>query len=187
MNLFQSKKDVVRAVRPVGAAVATSAALALAACGAATKTVSVSEAPGAAQPSRTTTQPGATTTTPTTPATRFVKVGTFQSPTGNIGCIVVGELARCDIRHRAWSPPSRPQSCPDVVDFGQGLEVGTSGGGRFVCAGDTAADPSSERLPYGTATVVGPYECVSRSTGVTCTNRATRHGFQISIQSYSRF
>jgi hypothetical protein len=35
--------------------------------------------------------------------------------------------------------------------------------------------------------VVGPYECVSRSTGMTCTNRTTGHGFQISIQSYRRF
>jgi hypothetical protein len=65
-------------------------------------------------------------------------LATFKSPSGNIGCMIVAGTARCDIRHRNWSPPPRPASCPHVVDYSQGLTVGASGPGRLVRAGDTA-------------------------------------------------
>lgn len=132
---------------------------------------------------------GSTTTATTTseaPA-RFVHETAFQSPSGNIGCMIVGGSARCDIVKRTWSPPSRPASCPSEVDFGQGLEVGRSGAARFVCAGDTTRDRSTAKLPYGTASEVGGFVCVSRSGGMTCTSAADGHGFFISIQSYRVF
>ena len=121
------------------------------------------------------------------PPTRFVHRPSFRSPTGNVGCILIGGLARCDIAKRDWSPPPHPASCPNQVDFGQGLEVGESGKGHFVCAGDTARDPSAARLPYGTASQVGSFICVSRPSGMTCTNRHNGHGFFISVQSYRAF
>jgi uncharacterized protein DUF6636 len=101
--------------------------------------------------------------------------------------MIVGASARCDIVHRAWSPPPRPADCPTIVDFGQGLLVERSGNGRFVCAGDTARDPAAARLPYRTASQVEGFACVSASVGMTCTNRATGHGFFISVQSYRLF
>ena len=152
------------------------------------KTVSApttSTAPTTTQ-STSTTQPTSTgTTTSTTPTTseaptNFVHQSAFHSPTGNIGCVVASGVARCDVKQRTWSPPPRPPSCPSEVDFGQGLEVGKSGPGRFVCAGDTALDPTAPVLPYGTASEVGGFSCVSRSTGMTCTNRTSGHGFFIS-------
>jgi len=100
---------------------------------------------------------------------------------------VLDGTARCDINHRDWSPPPHPSSCPPVVDFGQGLEVGGTGSGQFVCAGDTAMDPSAAELAYGSASVEGAFRCVSATTGMTCTNTATGHGFFISIQSYRMF
>jgi hypothetical protein len=111
----------------------------------------------------------------------------FRSPTGNIGCSLLGGLARCDIAKRSWPPPARPASCPTIVDFGQGLEVGSAGEGRFVCAGDTVRDPASPRLAYGTATRIGGLECLSARDGVTCTARTSRHGFFISLQRYRIF
>jgi hypothetical protein len=52
--------------------------------------------------------------------------------------------------------------------------------------GDTALDPTASSLAYGTASRVGGSECISRSDGITCVNRAG-HGFFISVQSYQVF
>ncbi|MBA3865004.1 MAG: hypothetical protein H0X42_01445 [Solirubrobacterales bacterium] len=107
----------------------------------------------------------------------------FRSPSGNIGCMIFSGGVRCDIVKRSWSPPPRPASCPSQVDFGQGLEVGGGGRGTFVCAGDTVRNPSAAKLPYGTETSAAGINCVSRASGITCTN-AGGHGFFISIQGY---
>lgn len=118
--------------------------------------------------------------------TRIVHLKTFRSPSGNIGCALYEGGARCDIRKRDWSPPPRPAQCPQETGYGQGVEVAHTGEAGFVCAGDTALDPSSSSLSYGTASEVGGSECISRKNGVTCVNRAG-HGFFLSIQSYQIF
>jgi hypothetical protein len=118
--------------------------------------------------------------------TRIVHLQTFRSPTGNIGCAMFEGGARCDIRKRDWSPPPRPASCPEEVDFGQGLAVSRTGRASFVCAGDTALDPTGKPLAYGEVSELGGTECISRSEGVTCANHSG-HGFFISIQSYKIF
>jgi hypothetical protein len=117
---------------------------------------------------------------------RVVHLKTFRSPSGNIGCALYEGGARCDIRKRDWSPPPRPARCPKETGYGQGVEVAHTGEAGFVCAGDTALDPSSSSLSYGTASEVGGSECISRKNGVTCVNRAG-HGFFLSIQSYQIF
>ena len=134
-----------------------------------------------------TTSTPTTTTSTTTASTATVNIATFKSPSGNIGCMIIDGGARCDIRQRTWSPPPRPSSCPNIVDFGQGLAVNRTGSGRFVCAGDTVMDPSAKVLPYNTDTVVGDLSCASASNGMTCTNTATGHGFFIAIQGYRIF
>jgi hypothetical protein len=188
-----------RAVAPLLAA-----GLAFAGCGGATKTVIVQGPPEpatsgtASTPSTASTRSttGATSSAPAAtgtktsegePPTSVVQTEAFQTPTGNIGCMIVGGTARCDIVTRSWTLPPRPASCPPIVNFGQGLEVGSKGAGAFVCAGDTARDPSSARLSYRTASQVGPFLCVSHTSGMTCTNRSTGHGFQISVQRYRLF
>ncbi len=111
----------------------------------------------------------------------------FRMPTHNIACDLRFGQARCDIRHRTYTLPGRPKSCPHVVDFGQGLVVGKSGKGRIVCAGDTVYDPSFPVLPYGSTDRYGAFSCASNTDGVTCTNTRTGHGFFLSIQSYRLF
>lgn len=111
----------------------------------------------------------------------------FRSPSRNIGCYILDGTARCDINHRDWSPPPHPAWCSKEVDFGQGLTVGMSRRAQFVCAGDTALDPSGRPLPYGATDKVGAFVCGSATTGVTCTNLRTTHGFFISIQRYRIF
>ncbi len=111
----------------------------------------------------------------------------FQSPSGNIGCVLLGGSARCDIRKRDWSPPPRPPGCPDQVDFGQGLQIGQADhSGSFVCAGDTALNPEAAKLAYGTDDRFGGFLCASATSGLTCMNSAG-HGFFISIQNYRTF
>ncbi len=110
---------------------------------------------------------------------RVLHLQTFRTPSGNIGCAMYEGGARCDIRKRDWKPLPRPADCPKEVGYGQGLEVPAAGA-------DTALDPSASSLAYGTASRVGGSECVSRTDGLTCVNRAG-HGFFISIQSYQVF
>jgi hypothetical protein len=149
-----------------------------------------------AAPAATTTAPAATTSTPATASTpppppaptKTVSLTSFRSPTGNLGCEMYtfgSGGARCDIANRTWSAPPRPSSCP--LDYGQGLEVNGSGRGRFTCAGDTALNPKGTPLPYGEASKVGSFLCISATTGMTCTNTNSRHGFFISIGSYRIF
>jgi hypothetical protein len=115
---------------------------------------------------------------------RFVQ---FRTPSGNIGC--VGETTRadnsvrCDIRTRSWSPPPRPRSCD--LDWGQGLNLGRIGRARYVCAGDTALN-TGPKLAYGASRRIGGIVCVSRTSGLTCTN-AAGHGFTMSRQRVRRF
>jgi len=167
-------------------------AVLLVGCGSATKTVDVPGPP--TQAVATTALATATTSSTATggsPAAEAPKhtvhVETFLTPTGNIGCVIVSALARCDIVARAWSLPPRPSSCPQIVNFGQGLEVGPTSPARFVCAGDTARNQASQKLPYGTASEIGSFVCVSRATGLTCTSSSSGHGFQISRQRYQLF
>jgi hypothetical protein len=117
---------------------------------------------------------------------RILHLKTFRTPSGNIGCAMYEGGARCDIRKRDWKPLPRPAACSKEVGYGQGLEVPAGGEAGFVCAGDTALDPSASSLAYGTASRVGGSECISRTDGITCVNRAG-HGFFISIQSYQVF
>ncbi len=175
--------------RLIACALALGLAASAAGCGDATKTVTVpvtrTVAPGTVTPT--------TQTPPTTPTdtvvltTKSVNEPSFRSPTGNIGCIVASGIARCDLRKRDWPLPDRPGNCPTEVDYGQGLQVGRTGRGRVVCAGDTTLDPTATKLGYGTQSVVGPFTCVSQEAGMTCTNTRTGHGFFLSRQAYRVF
>ena len=74
----------------------------------------------------------------------------------------------------------------EQVDYGQGLEVAHDGEAGFVCAGDTALDPSASALAYGNASQVGGSECISRRKASPARTGAG-HGFFVSIQSYQLF
>ena len=170
--------------RLIACSAAAALALSVAGCGDSTKTVTVPV---------TRTVATSATVTPTTPddtvvlTTKSVSEPSFRSPTGNTGCIVASGIARCDLRKRDWPLPDRPGSCPTQVDYGQGLQVGRTGRGRVVCAGDTTLDPTATELDYGTQSVVGPFTCVSQEAGMTCTNTRTGHGFFLSRQAYRVF
>ena len=111
----------------------------------------------------------------------------FESPSRNIGCVILDGTARCDIAKRSWTPPPRPSSCPSEVDYGQGLTVSRTGAPALVCAGDTALDPNAPILAYGQLETIGVMRCASTLAGMTCRSTRSGHGFFVSRQRYSLF
>jgi hypothetical protein len=111
--------------------------------------------------------------------TAFVQ---FHTPSGNIHCgygSFPGEtpFLRCDIFSRFRPLPPRPASCD--FDWGIGVSMGRTGRAALICISDTVADPNGRVLGYGQTWRRGGFSCVSRSTGLTCTN-LSRHGFFLS-------
>jgi hypothetical protein len=109
----------------------------------------------------------------------------FESPTRNIACEIMNNYARCDIHSHSWKPPARPATCH--LAYGDSLEVGSRGQANFTCHGDTTFDSKAKTLHYGHALRDGRMRCVSKTTGMTCKNRKTGHGFSISKESYRLF
>ena len=124
---------------------------------------------------------------PTTSTTRppDLTLSSFQTPSGNIGCELVSDVTRCDIREHSWALPPKPADCE--LDWGQGIEFSGVDKPSFVCAGDTALDSTAAVLPYGRRARQGSTVCDSEQAGVTCTNEASGHGFFLSRDSYRIF
>ncbi len=101
----------------------------------------------------------------------------FRTPSGNIGCGYTGDSLRCDIRSGIPHPPPRPKNCD--LDWGGGYSIGTRGPATVMCAGDTAIDPHSRTVAYGTTWHRGAFTCSSQLAGLRCTN-AGHHGFFLS-------
>jgi hypothetical protein len=108
----------------------------------------------------------------------------FTSPSGNVGCILSSNYARCDISERDWSPPARPADCE--FDYGQGISLAPGEGAAFVCAGDTALG-GGEPLAYGRSVQAGMLQCDSAESGITCRDTKTGHGFAIAREAYRVF
>ena len=72
----------------------------------------------------------------------------LSSPSGHIGCYIEPANVRCDIAERTWSPSSKPASCPEVVGWGQGLQLDAGRAADFVCDRDNALTSGSP-LAYG--------------------------------------
>jgi hypothetical protein len=121
------------------------------------------------------------------PASASAALRFFQSPSGNIDCIIDATSVRCDIQKKSWKPPAKPKTCP--VDWGNGLGVDARGRGYVVCAGDTAQAPPGEPYPtlaFGKSIKAGRITCSSATAGITCKNTQA-HGFFISRQKYRVF
>ena len=120
------------------------------------------------------------------PAAASARVKFFQSPSGNIGCVIGGGLARCDILEHTWSPPPKPPSCIDG-DYGNGVEVVGGHPGRYTCAGDTVFSPHNPVLGYGEKIRKNRFRCKSKTSGMRCVNRKSKHGFLVSRESVRLF
>jgi len=111
----------------------------------------------------------------------------FQTPSGNIGCMADNvdgrwEL-RCDVGERDWKGASPGRDCD--LDWGDALGMRNTGRPFWICHGDTVLH-SGPVLGYGSTWRAGPYTCTVARAGVTCRNRA-QHGFTLSRASYTLF
>jgi len=108
----------------------------------------------------------------------------FQSPSGNIGCVMGAHGVRCDIREHDWIAPPKPASCE--LDWGSGVFVGRHGRASIVCAGDATLGVG-RHLAYGDAITSARFRCVSKRRGMRCVNRRNDHGFLLSRERARRF
>ena len=118
----------------------------------------------------------------------------FNSPSGNIGCMIDTRYARCDIRDRTWSPPQT--SCtlggssdyssgePIELDYGNGLVIGSGGIPTFTCASDTVLGDHPV-LDYGDSIESASVRCTSEEAGIRCESRMTGRSFVIARDSFS--
>jgi hypothetical protein len=132
----------------------------------------------------------------------------FASPTGHIVCLMGSDGVRCEFHGtKSWKAP-RPDGCE--LDWDSALALGDQLEG--VCAGDTImgfaatgqgttawwkaggptvtvadANMTLAVLPYDSALAVGRIRCDSASTGVTCRNLTTGHGFSMAAEAYATF
>jgi hypothetical protein len=102
-------------------------------------------------------------------ATAEAKVRFFRTPSHNIVCVYSskggpGPYLRCDVL--------------SLNDVGFTLDRRHRGKRRHVT--DSANDPRSKTIPYGTSRRFGPFTCTSRTTGLTCRGRRSGHGFFLS-------
>jgi len=66
--------------------------------------------------------------------------------------------------------PPKPRNCP--LDWGDSYELAPTGRALYTCHGDTAIDPTSRVLKYGTRWSRGGFTCASRKAGLRCSNRS---------------
>lgn len=123
-------------------------------------------------------------TAPTAGAEPGSDLVTFVSPSGNVGCILDTDYARCDIVDRDWNPPPRPADCE--FDYGQGIGLAPGERAAFVCAGDTTLG-GHRVLGYGDALTRGRLSCDSSEKGISCRDAGTGHGFSIAREVYQLF
>lgn len=65
-----------------------------------------------------------------------------------------------------------------------GLMLPAVGKATFDCRTDVLVPDPQRVLDYGRSITVGDVTCASATTGITCTNGRTGHGFSISRESY---
>ncbi len=177
----------IRAALTAAALAATALALFLAACGGGssttTTTVTETNTSTGSSSSTDTSSTSSTSADGSPPAADIVvkKLTQFQTPSGNIGCVIDRSSVRCDIDKRDWSPPKAPADCN--LDYGQGIQLTAGGGADFVCAGDTTLG-AGQKLDYGSSISAGLLRCESAQDGLTCRDTENGSGFFLSVQSY---
>lgn len=122
--------------------------------------------------------------TPAAPTPREVNEAMFRTPSKNIFCALTPSTVRCDIAQKTWELPTKPANCE--FDWGNGLYL-DQGAAGLTCTGDTLLNSSKETLGYGSALRSGTVTCTSESTGLTCRDEKTTHGFTMSAARFSLF
>ena len=153
---------------------------------------------GGASPSAVAATPHAATTASTSPASPsrssepvvVTEVASgdvaFASPSGNILCFMSASyaFASCRVEDSTWRPSPRPANCDG--DWGPDIDVGPDRPANFRCATDAVPYDwkMRRRLAYGHDLRVGSLTCSSRTSGISCRDPRSQHGFTVNRAAY---
>jgi hypothetical protein len=120
----------------------------------------------------------------TLPATARAESQYFQTPSGNIACILDAGAAACDIAEYTYQVPPGPE-CSKHIKWGNRFTLNTGQPGAMACHGDTVRLAGEQTLNYGQSLSAGNITCASDPAGVKCTDKTSGHFFQVSKDSYT--
>ncbi|MFT4201616.1 hypothetical protein [Gordonia sp. (in: high G+C Gram-positive bacteria)] len=115
----------------------------------------------------------------------------FASPSAkwHCGIVAASRQAGCHGPMPADAPAVPGSGAPDTMVRPNSIVVAWGNQmARFTSIGDPQFmpdGPNSRPLPYGRSLTVGNFTCtVAQTTGVTCTNTLSHHGFTVSDHAY---
>jgi hypothetical protein len=113
----------------------------------------------------------------------------LRTPSGNIECFLLSSFGvGCNAIKHEWTLPPKPASCE--FEWTDSVFLAPKGRPGFWCSSNAVfySGPYWPRFtfPYGTSVSGGGITCVSRVSGVTCTN-GDKHGFFLSRQRVTFF
>ncbi len=112
----------------------------------------------------------------------------FVMPSGNIYCALIGEdnkMLRCEIQSLLNPLPPQPYSNYCEFDWGAGFLLRQQGKPEVLCISDTIAG-SNNTLSYGKTWQHSGFKCISKRTGLMCSN-SDGHGFFLSRNQWKAF
>jgi hypothetical protein len=118
------------------------------------------------------------------PATSHADSNDFQSPSGNIFCMLGADGAACDINDYTYQPPPPPE-CGKHLPWGSRFTLTSGKPGAIECHGDTLRVAGEPTLGYGQTASAGTITCDSELSGMTCTDASTGHYFRVSRDSFN--
>mgnify|MGYP005827717077 CR=1 FL=1 len=101
----------------------------------------------------------------------------FQTPSGNVHCLLRAEQLRCQVLEHAYATPPKPAGC--TQDWGGRLALRADGRDALVCEAWTVRNDEAFVLGYGARWEKAGISCTSEESGLRCVNQAG-HGFQVS-------
>lgn len=117
------------------------------------------------------------------PATARADSQNFQSPSGNIYCVLDSGGAACDVHEYTYQPPPPPE-CGKHLPWGNRFVLDAGQPAAIHCHGDTLRVAGEQTLGYGQTISAGTITCESQPSDMRCTDGASGHFFRVSRDSY---
>lgn len=119
----------------------------------------------------------------TVPATANAATQYFQTPSGNIACMLDADGVSCDIADYTYTPPPPPE-CAQHISWGDRFTLTSGKPAVIECHGDTVRLPGERTLNYGQTASAGSITCLSEESGVKCTDSSSGHFFRVARDAF---